>query len=142
MQVTYHGTSYESNPSKQEFTEGGISGEYCGTTGQQKYLRHIPVHHSKVDQQCHDITHNVGDLIDVETTELRKNYDREAACVPITAEACSNKSSRQQALEELRNTQLDNIRRKLEHRLQVAREKGDEHLIYLLEAEAQQLAVR
>ena len=55
-------------------------------------------------------------------------------------QAALTKSSRQQVLEELHDIHLSNIRHNLEHRLQVAREKGDLHLIRLLEAEFEQIA--
>ncbi len=48
--------------------------------------------------------------------------------------------SRQKALTMYAENHRMNIRKSLEHRLQVAREKGDEALIRLLEAEHQKFA--
>ena len=46
------------------------------------------------------------------------------------------KKNRMQRLEEARITHRANIQRNLEHRLDVAKAKGDESLIHQLEAEA------
>lgn len=48
--------------------------------------------------------------------------------------------SRQKALTMYAENHRANIRKSLEHRIRVAREKGDEALIRLLEAENQRLA--
>lgn len=48
--------------------------------------------------------------------------------------------NRQKVLTKYAEAHQTNIRKSLEHRLQVAREKGDEALIRLLEAENQRFA--
>lgn len=141
MKLSDYGISDESNLPNLELTEGKIGSEYRSTTGRQKYLRHIPVPHSKIDLKYHGVVCSVDDQVDVAVTELGKNNDKVAAStIATTTEVVLNKSSRQQVLEELHNTHLNNIRRNLEYRLQVARAKGDQNLINLLELEAQQLA--
>jgi hypothetical protein len=44
-------------------------------------------------------------------------------------------------LDELASSHLNNIRRSLEHRLRVAKAKGDDNLVQLLEAESKQMAL-
>jgi hypothetical protein len=141
MKLTYRGVSYESNPSNLELIEQEIGGKYRGATWKQKYLRHIPVSQPKIDLKYRGIAYCTGDPIDVEASLLRRNYNEAAnsTAIPTTTEAELTPSSRQQLLEELNHIHLNNICRNLEHRLQVARAKGDQNLIQLLEAEAKQL---
>lgn len=115
MKSSDRGISYESNPPALELTEGEIGGKYRGANCKPHYPRHIP------------ITQPVVGLAT-------------PTAVPTSAEAMSTVSSRQQILDELTNTHLANIRHTLEHRLQVARAKGDQNLIRLLEAEAEQIS--
>ena len=155
MKLSDYGISDESNLPNLELTEGKIGSEYPSTTGRQKYLRHIPVPHSKIDLKYHGVVCSVDDSVNVAATELGKNYSGragneladarhvdkvDASTIATTTEVVLNKSSRQQVVEELHNTHLNNIRRNLEYRLEVARAKGDQNLINLLELEAQQLA--
>lgn len=44
--------------------------------------------------------------------------------------------NRHQTLKQVAQTHRDNLKKQLEHRLEVARAKGDENLIRMLEAEA------
>lgn len=123
MKLTNRGVSSESDPPAFELTEGEIVGKYQGANGINHYPRHIPVTQPMVDLKDHGVASCTSEPIDAE-----------ASLVGGTV------STRQQVLDELNNTHLANIRQNLEHRLQVARAKGDQNLIRLLEAEAEQLA--
>jgi hypothetical protein len=50
------------------------------------------------------------------------------------------RNNRRQLLKQVTETHRANIRQRLEHRLNVARERGDQALIQMLEAEYQQFA--
>lgn len=143
MKLAYRGVSYESNLPNLEVTEGEIGGKYRGTTWREKYPRHIPVPYPRVDLKYRGVAYSVGDPVDIEAIELPKDYANAetSTTIPATTPASSNQSGRQQVLAELHNTHLQNLRCNLEHRLQVARAKGDSDLIRILEAEARQLAV-
>lgn len=123
MKLTNRGVSSESDPPSFELTEGEIVGKYQGANGINHYPRHIPVTQPIVDLKDHGVADSTSEPIDAE-----------ASLVGGTV------STRQQVLDELNTTHLANIRQNLEHRLQVARAKGDQNLIRLLEAEAEQLA--
>lgn len=123
MNLRNRGVSSESDPPAFELTEGQIVGKYQGANGINHYPRHIPVTQPMVDLKDRSVADSTSEPIDVETSLLGGTV-----------------SSRQQVLDELNNTHLANIRQNLEHRLQVARAKGDQNLIRLLEAEAEQLA--
>ena len=135
MKFNDRGISYESHPPDLELTQCEVGNKFRDTSGRQKYPRHIRATEPK-DLKYGEVGYCTGSPEDVEgmlkaTSIAAKNENNQAALT---------KSSRQQVLEELHDIHLSNIRRNLEHRLQVAREKGDLHLIRLLEAEFEQIA--
>lgn len=121
MQLDDRAINYQSHPPHLELNQGEIGDIACGTR-RQKYPRHIRANQS----------------IDLK-------YGQDADCTgaieiaPPTHATAAPENNRQQALAELRSIHLSNIRRNLEHRLQVAREKGNENLIRLLSAELEQI---
>ena len=139
MKFNNRAFNYEPNLSNIELTESEIV-DNQGTDWKQKYPRHIPVPQVKIDLKSPAVECSTGDLIDIEANQLRQNYIADdSVAVTKKNEVVLTKTKRQQLLEELNNVHLNNLRRNLERRLQVAREKGDENLISLLEAEFEQL---
>ena len=139
MKFNNRAFNYEPNLSNIELTESEIV-DNQGTDWKQKYPRHIPVPQVKIDLKSPAVECSTGDLIDIEANQLRQNYIADdSVAVTKKNEVVLTKTKRQQLLEELNNVHLNNLRRNLEHRLEVAREKGDENLIRLLEAEFEQL---
>ncbi len=141
MKLTNRGIISESNPPALELTKGEIAGKYRGTNWRNHYPRHVPVTQPMVDLKARSVAYCTSEPIDAEASLLCGCYENAATpkAVSTTTEAVSTVSSRQQVLDELNNTHLTNIRHNLEHRLQVARAKGDQNLIRLLEAEAEQI---
>ena len=141
MESTYRDNNYESNQFNVELVEGEIGVEHQGTNWKQKYPRHIRVPQPKIDLNYRGVESTSDDPIDQEANLLHREYiAANSVAVPGKNEVVPTKTSRQQVLEELNQTHLNNLRRNLERRLQVAREKGDENLIRLLEAEFEQIA--
>lgn len=137
MNFTYRGVNYKPNPPALELTEGKIGGKYQGANWKDHYPRHIPVPQPQVDLKYRGVAYCTGDPIDVEAIRLQRRHTSAAASA--TKSATPTVSSRQKVMDELSDTHLANIRQNLEHRLQVAKAKGDQNLIRLLEAEAEQL---
>ncbi len=141
MESTYRDNNYEPNQFNVELIEGEIGVEYQATNWKQKYPRHIRVPQPKIDLNYRGVESTTDAPIDLEVNLLQREYiAANSVAVPGKNEVVPTKSSRQQVLEELNQTHLNNLRRNLERRLQVAREKGDENLIRLLEAEFEQIA--
>ena len=140
MKLNNRAFNSEPNLSNIELTETEIVDKFQSTDWKQKYPRHIPVPQPKIDLKSPAVECSTGDLIDIEANQLRQNYIADdSVAVTKKNEVVLTKTKRQQLLEELNNVHLNNLRRNLERRLQVAREKGDENLIRLLEAEFEQL---
>jgi hypothetical protein len=96
----------------------------------------------KVDLKYRGVAYSTGAPIDVEAVRLRREYTQTTASTPTPTAIASPmpiQNGRQQVVKELHSTHLDHLRRNLERRLRVAREKGDTNLIQLLEAESRQL---
>jgi len=143
MKLSYRGVSYEHNSPEIEMMTGAVGGKYRGATWNHKYLRHIPVPQPKVDLKYRGVAYSTGDPIDVEVVRLRREYSQvNGLATPTTAIAAKQtplRCDRASVVRELHSTHLDHLRRNLERRLQIAREKGDNQLIQLLEAESRQL---
>lgn len=135
MQLDDRGINYQSHPPHLQLTEG-VGEEYCGTW-RQKYPRHICATQPRIDFKSSEVACGIDEPIDVAIPQIHS--EATSGVVPKNNQAALNKSSRQQVLEELQSTHLNNIRRNLEHRLRVATEKGDPDLIRLLSAELEQI---
>lgn len=134
MKFSDRNISYESHPPDLELTQFEVGNKFRGTSSRQKYPRHIRAIEPK-DLKYREADYCTGAPEDVEGSLLKAT-----STAPENNQAALTKSSRQLVLEELHDTHLSNIRRNLEHRLQVAREKGDQNLIRILQAEFEQMA--
>ena len=114
MKLGYRGVAYEYEPATIDMTEGEIGGKYRGQPWRCSYPRHIPVPHPPLDLKYRGVAY-------------RTNSRNTEHAIAATGNP------------ELVETHLANIRRRLEHRLQVAKSTGDERLIRMLEAESRQL---
>ncbi|KYC42163.1 hypothetical protein WA1_19430 [Scytonema hofmannii PCC 7110] len=132
MKLTYRGTHYEHSPLNPEVIAGETGGKYRGKTWTQNYLRHIPQTQPVAELKYRGVAYSIGDPLDVELMMLSKQRSKDASVVESgSVKKCAN---------EIAKAHLTNIRRNLEHRLQVAKENGDQNLIRLLEDEAKQIA--
>jgi hypothetical protein len=126
MKLSYRGAKYENASSILEVTEGEIGGTYRGQSWRLNYVRHIPEPPSVHDLRYRGVAYRTGQ------TEV---------AVPSTAAGsrCTlpalHKRQREKVLDEAARTHLTNIRRSLERRMQVAKAKGDEKLVRLLQEE-------
>ncbi|TFI54314.1 DUF4278 domain-containing protein [Mastigocladus laminosus UU774] len=130
MKLTYRGVDYESHPLAVETIPGEISGKYRGQQWRRHYPRHIPTPQPVAELKYRGVAYCVGDPLDIEAMKLRRQ-----------PQAIATANTTQKTGQELANTHLAHIRSNLEYRLQVARQKGDQTLIRLLEDEARQIMV-
>lgn len=136
MQYTYRGVSYDRTPLSLEVTEGEIGGSYRGQAWRKHYPRHVLELKPKPPLQYRGVAYGqrpaiatqTGPRIACQTEPLRY------ASAPNNTESATRYNLAQQI-------HLENIRRHLEHRIQVATAKGDRQLIAVLKRESQQLAL-
>lgn len=137
MKLTYRGIQYQPETNSLEIKEGEIGGKYRGQPWRYHYPRHVlalkpklwleyrGVHYSK----CAVV--NSCDLREIAIPAI--NPDQEIS-TPRHFAGQMQEATADQA-------HLENIRRNLERRISIAREKGNEQLVSMLEREYQDLAI-
>ncbi|MGH2414712.1 MAG: DUF4278 domain-containing protein, partial [Microcystaceae cyanobacterium] len=135
MKLSYRGVSHEVELSLLEMNEGEVGGKYRGQNWRYHYPRHIPQLQTKSYRQYRGVVYNNRLISDTEIPSISNSKISKATCaVPVkkTGAVFGN---------EITKTHLENIRRNLEYRLQIAKASGDKNLINLLEEESQQLTL-
>ncbi len=132
MKLSYLGVNYQEGPSTLEVTEREMGGIYRSQNRQFGYVRHIPEPLPMNDRKYRGIAYRTAKPTAAGPTVAAKPFPP----VPPQTFPTRNKC---EVLEEMMNSHLRNIQRSLEHRLQVARAKGDQKLVRLLEAESEQM---
>lgn len=134
MKLSYRGVGYEYEPLTLEVTEGEILGKYRGANWRCHTLKEMSVPRPDVELSYRGVAYNPNRRIEACQTAIAHS-DKPRAIKPISA------TSTLAAKKALEATHRENLRRNLERRLQAARERGDQQLVTLLEAESRQLLV-
>jgi hypothetical protein len=142
MKFTYRGVDYENNTPALEFTEGEVGGKYRGANWNRTYVRHIPVPPKPAALKYRGAEYCLGDPIDAEAMMPYRRYVKTENHTASRAknEVVPNTCPRHTIFQETSQTHRANVQHNLERRLELAKAKGDEKLVLLLEAEAKQLA--
>jgi len=133
MKLCYRDVNDKDTPTPLEMTEREISARFRGEFSQFPYVRHIPEPLGMHTRKFCGVAAATPQPVVVKTIQVAQ---------PVVDASPSPFHSRNQLeiLDQLFHTHLKNIQRTLEHRLQVARAKGDQKLVQLLETESQQMA--
>lgn len=133
MNLSYRGVKYNEKPLNFESIEGENFGKYRSHQTTYRYPRHIAQLQPKILQYG-------GVLYSTQSWATShqgsQNTENSQVCVCSLSQAPLRKPKMTTTAE----IHLENLRQNLERRLQVAKSKGDEDLINLLEREYQQLA--
>lgn len=119
--LIYRGNEYETNPQEIDVIPTAVVGRYRGQFWRKNTVKTMPIDTRDIDLQYRGVKYHLG-----EAKESVKEYFRQA-------DVCA------QNAHSFDCTHLTNIRRNIEHRLQVAQAKGDEALVRMLMDEARQL---
>ncbi len=134
MKLTYRGVAYEYSPIPVEMTPGEIGGKYRGVAWRRYHPESVPVSQMFAQLKYRGVAYCIGDPQKIQRKEdIVTSQERYAA----TTQKVNNPFK---SRDELNKTHLSNIRKNLERRLQLAKQRGDANLIYLLEEEAKQIA--
>ncbi len=134
MKFSHRGANYNDALSMLEVTEREIGNMSRGQKREFTYVRHIPEPLPLRNRQFRSVTYCTAQPTAAESTLT-------APRVITVSDRTSLSCKKRELLDELMNSHLKNIQRSLEHRLQVARAKGDQKLVQLLEAESKQMAL-
>lgn len=133
MKCCYRGVQYEKTPSTLEVTEGEMGGTYRGQNWRLHYVRHIPEPPPTHDLKWRGVAYQTGKPSVVKSTPV------ESPMTMVGTRSWFLMNSRQKIFQQTRITHLKNICQSLEHRLEVAKAKGDQDLVRQLEKESEQV---
>lgn len=128
MRLTYRGIGYDYEPTLIESAESN-GGFYRGHAYSFSYPKHIPLAQRDVQMTYRGVDYRLTRAGKVESI----------APIAAPASMTSRLQSRQAKLKATAIAHHQNIQRSLEHRLDVAKEKGDRALIQQLEREMQMM---
>jgi hypothetical protein len=133
MKLHYRGVEYTRTPYNLEIIEGEIAGKYRGQDWQHHYPRHMVDLQPKVGLQYRGVPYKTCQVakepvanIEVQRQQLNQSFER---------------TQPRAVIDEAEKIHLDNMRRNLERRLQVAKASGNDSLVQILEKESQDLAL-
>ena len=135
MKCNYRGVAYEYNPIPVEVANDEIGGKYRGLPWKRYQPKSVSMSQHFAQLKYRGIAYCIGDLQKVQqheedTIRLQERY-------AVTNYKLKNSFK---SRDELAKIHLSNIHKNLERRLQLAKQRGDANLIYLLEEEAKQIA--
>jgi len=135
MKLTYRGIKYEYAPVAIEVTEAEVGGKYRGAQWKRHYS-HIPELHHATELKYRGASYYSGNPEEVEELKQRKKLNSifasdEQVFIP------NHRSN-----DDWMNIHSQNLCQNLQYRLQIAKLRGDEKLIRMLEDEANQLSVK
>jgi hypothetical protein len=132
MKLSYRGVNYEHTKPTLEVTEGEILGKYRGTGWRCHTLKEVPVLQPNMALTYRGVNYETNPAAGA-CRHLSQGVEAPAGGRPsIFSRSLADRRA---------NTDVHraNLKRNLERRLQAARERGDEQLVSLLEAESRQL---
>lgn len=129
MKLSYRGISYNSEPSVLVTSEGEIGGKYRGSDWRYRYPSHITPRQPNFKRKYRGIPYGTRPMTSAEVQSL-------SISCPVPTNVAYKIT-----VNEATKTHLENIRRHLERRLQVAEASGNQELVRLLKAEEQQLVL-
>lgn len=135
MKFSYRGVKYDREPLTVEVKEGEIAGKYRGQDWKYNYPRHITQVQPQLNRSYRGVPYS-GDPFDANELNVSIQRQMVAKCY-----SQSNKPIAAKFMDETNKIHLDNIRRNLERRLQLAKSIGDSNLVNLLQEESKQLAL-
>ncbi|MEC4891947.1 MAG: DUF4278 domain-containing protein [Oscillatoria sp. PMC 1051.18] len=135
MRFSYRGVGYDRQSLNLEVIEGEVAGKYRGQEIRYKYPRHIPELQPKIYLQYRGVAYSKRPVVKCQSSPLAQTNSTANPCAFLNNQVNSGIS------EEAGQIHLDNIRRSLERRMEVAKASGNEGLVRLLEQESKQLSI-
>ena len=139
MKLCYRGVEYDYNPPMLEVSESELMGKYRGCPTQFSYVRHVPIPQpvAELTYRGHSYRTTSRGQVQQITQQPESIFKKLKA---LARPANTIAQARRTLLQEAAKIHQENIHQNLLHRLQVAREQGNERLIHQLEDEMHQLA--
>ncbi|MBD2072205.1 DUF4278 domain-containing protein [Leptolyngbya sp. FACHB-671] len=143
MKLSYRGVRYDSVSTPINMVESEGTGNYRGSNFHFTYPRHIPVRQPVLELKYRGVAYQTNATGGVESISpairAAKAAVRDVFRPSGMDQARSAIRARQEILSEVAKVHRQNIERSLQHRIEVARERGDQNLVNVLEREMQQI---
>ena len=136
MKLCYRGVEYDYTPPVLEVSESEILGRYRGRAQHFSYVKHIPFPQPEADLRYRGVSYHTTRQGHVEPVSQSQAAPQESKFKPVFD---SMAMARRHLLQESARVHQENIRRSLQHRIEVAQAKGDVTLVRQLEEEMHQL---
>ncbi|MEM6838776.1 MAG: DUF4278 domain-containing protein [Cyanobacteria bacterium P01_C01_bin.120] len=137
MKLCYRGVSYDYTPPVLEVSESEMLGQYRGRPLRFSYVGHVPFPQSEAKLMYRGAAYQTTRHGEVQAVVQVQPAPQEAQFKPVFD---SMAAARRSLLQEAADMHQTNIKRSLEHRMQVAQAKGDEYLLRQLQDEMHQYA--
>lgn len=135
MELTYRGIKYQYAPVTVEVTATEVCGKYRGAEYSCYHSPHTPITHNAVKLKYRGAVYYSGNPEDIEKLKQRNKLN-------FIFDSSNNLFPRNKPQNyRFSQTHSINLCCDLQRRLQVAKERGDENLIRILEDEAEQLSI-
>jgi len=138
--LRYRSVGHQQNPNIVDDVESKDVGRYRGRQTSFAYPRHIPVPQTTADLQYHGIQYCVNTDGEVEAIAPDAVNTVSTIVTPKVMTMRPMINARKALMREVSNVHRQNIQRSLQHRINVAKEHGNDQLVRQLEQEMQQFA--
>jgi len=142
MKLSYRGIPYDSVSTPINMIESEAVGHYRGGNFHFAYPRHIPVPQPALELKYRGVAYQTNASGGSESispaTRAAKAAVRDVFRPTGVDQARSAIRTRQAILSEVARVHRQNIERSLQHRIEVAKSRGDQNLVNVLEREMQQ----
>lgn len=143
MKLSYRGVRYDSVSTPISMVESEGVGHYRGGSFHFTYPRHIPVPQPVLELKYRGVAYQTNAKGGAESISpamrAAKAAVRDVFRPTGVDQARSAIRSRQAILGEVAKVHRQNIERSLQHRIEVAKARGDQNLVNILEREMQQI---
>jgi hypothetical protein len=130
MRLSYRGAHYSYQPTPVDLVDSGIVGQYRGRRHAVDYPRHIPVPQPTAVLQYRGVPYQTTETGSICPVARVERGDR-AVAMPLPPQT----KIHQQQISEANKIHRETIRQRLQHRIDVAKAKGDTVLLHELERE-------
>jgi hypothetical protein len=134
MKLIYRGIKYEHAPETVEVITQEVCGKYRGAEWKCHYSKHTPATHHAAELKYRGASYYSGNPQEIEELKQRKKLNL------IFAKNDQIFLSKRPKNNQTARIHQANLRSDLQRRLEVAKQRGDENLIRILEIEANQLS--
>lgn len=124
MKLNYRGVKYEAELSKLAVAQGSIGGKYRGQNWRVRHPLEVREPEAVYNLRYRGVSYCTGQGSIVGQPK--------SVAQPVSA---PRRKQREKVFDQIKVAHLTNIRRTLERRMQIAKAKGDQQLVQLLEAE-------